>query len=95
MADLDDHIKNFQIKLQLLIKKNIALKIENDSLISQQNQFEEKEKDFKLLLDVQDQKLGILKASAGTMTGDEQKQFEKRINQYLKEIDKCINMLSE
>ena len=29
------------------------------------------------------------------MDEDEKKQFEKRINTYLKEIDRCITMLSQ
>jgi len=29
------------------------------------------------------------------MTEADQKEFEKRINQYIKEIDKCIGLLSD
>jgi len=34
-------------------------------------------------------------ASSGQMTHKDQKEFEKKISQYIKEIDKCIGILSE
>jgi hypothetical protein len=41
------------------------------------------------------QQVEILKLSNGEMTEAEKKQFEKRVNSYIKEIDRCIAMLSE
>jgi hypothetical protein len=40
-------------------------------------------------------RLEVLKASKGDMTEPEKKSFEKKINQYLREIDKCIAFLNE
>ena len=37
---------------------------------------------------------GILKASIGKMGEKEKHDFEKRINQYIKDLDKCIAMLN-
>lgn len=37
----------------------------------------------------------ILKASAGRMGETEKKAFEQSINKYIREIDKCITLLSE
>ncbi|MEJ7672080.1 MAG: hypothetical protein WKF59_05100 [Chitinophagaceae bacterium] len=42
-----------------------------------------------------DQKVNILKAASGEMSETDQKEFEKRINLYIKEIDKCIGLLSD
>ena len=39
------------------------------------------------------QQVEVLKLSNGEMDEAEKKQFEKRINSYLKEIDKCIAAL--
>jgi hypothetical protein len=41
------------------------------------------------------QQVDILKYSNVAMNESEKKDFEKRINTYLKEIDKCIVMLSQ
>lgn len=40
------------------------------------------------------QQVEILKLNSGEMDSMEKKQFEKRINAYLKEIDRCIALLS-
>jgi hypothetical protein len=37
----------------------------------------------------------ILKYNNGEMDEAEKKQFEKRLNSYLKEIERCITMLSQ
>jgi hypothetical protein len=42
-----------------------------------------------------EQQVGILKSAAGKMDEADKKLFEKHINQYIKEIDKCIGLLSE
>ena len=39
------------------------------------------------------QQVSILKVSSGEMNEADKKEFEKRISQYLKEIDRCIAML--
>lgn len=41
------------------------------------------------------QQVSILKVSAGDMSEADKKEFEKRINGYLKEIDRCIAMLGQ
>ena len=41
------------------------------------------------------QQVSILKVSAGDMSEADKKEFEKRINGYLKEIDRCIALLGE
>jgi len=37
----------------------------------------------------------MLKASAGSMAAGDKKAFEQSINRYIKEIDKCIALMSE
>ena len=41
------------------------------------------------------QQLEILKYNSGDMHDADKKQFEKRINGYIKEIDRCIAILSQ
>ena len=72
-----------------------ALKKENDNLKEELNNFKEKEVEYKYALHELDQKVIILKAASGQMPEADQKEFEKRVNQYIKEIDKCIGLLSE
>ena len=41
------------------------------------------------------QQVGVLKFSNGEMSETDKKEFEKKINTYVKEIDRCIVMLSQ
>lgn len=41
------------------------------------------------------QQVDVLKYNNGEMEETDKKEFEKRINSYLKEIDRCIAMLSQ
>ena len=95
MNNLEAHIKLINEKLQQLLKKHVALKKENDNLNDEVKKLRQKEEDYKSILYELDQKVNILKAASGQMTETDQKEFEKRINQYIKEIDKCIGLLSD
>ncbi len=95
MNNLETHIKLVNDKLQLLLKTYVSLKKENDLLKNQIKSYQQKEEDYKSSLHDLDQKVNILKAASGEMSETDQKEFEKRINLYIKEIDKCIGLLSD
>ncbi len=95
MNDLETHIKTVNEKLQQLVKKHAAIKKENEHLKEEIKKFTQKEEGYKTKLHELDEKVNILKASSGEMSEADHKEFEKRINQYIKEIDKCIGLLSE
>jgi chromosome segregation ATPase len=95
MNNLEVHIKSVNEKLQQLLKKYGALKKENDNLKDELNSLKEKEVEYKYALHELEQKVSILKAASGEMSEKDQKEFEKRINQHIKEIDKCIGLLSD
>ena len=46
-------------------------------------------------IDELQQQLAVLKAAKSELSEDEKKAFEKRLGQYIKEIDRCITILSE
>ena len=95
MSDLEQHIKRINDKLQQLLKNYQLLQKEN----SRQNELikqlkEAKEKDNQQITTLQE-KISILKAATGKMNEADKKAFEKNISQYIREIDKCIGILSE
>ena len=95
MAEIEDHIKRVNNKLQQLLKQYHALQKENGKLkdtLKEVQQVKEMEAEKISQLQLQ---VNILKTSAGQMTETDKKVFEKQINQYVKEIDKCIGLLSE
>ena len=95
MSNLPANIKSLSDKLSQLLKKHTAVLKENELLNREVTLLKKKEEQYDQTIQLLEQKVHILRASAGNMTETDQRQFEKRINQYIKEIDHCINMLSE
>jgi chromosome segregation ATPase len=95
MSDLEQHIKRINDKLQHLLKNYQLLQkqlTQQRELIKQLK--DSKEKDNQQITNLQE-KISILKAATGKMNEIDKKEFEKNINQYIREIDKCIGILSE
>lgn len=95
MSNNTQHLKSIQEKLQLLLKNHAALqkenrllKIELEKAILQSGEQQKNVEDLK-------QQVGILKMGAGEMNSADKKEFEKKLNAYIKEIDKCIALLSK
>jgi division protein CdvB (Snf7/Vps24/ESCRT-III family) len=82
-------------KLQLLLKKYDSLKKENERLKKDLAEKEDAQNQYIEYVDELRQQVSILKASTLKMEEGDKKEFEKRINQYIKGIDKCIGLLSE
>jgi chromosome segregation ATPase len=95
VSNIETHIKSVNEKLQQLLKNHVALKKENESLKLDLKKILQKEEDYKIKVHELEEKVNILKAASGQMTEADQKEFEKRVNQYIREIDKCIGLLSE
>jgi hypothetical protein len=95
MADLEDHIKRINTKLQQVLKKTELLKKENERLKKDLSEKEDAQNQYVEYVDELRQQISILKAATGKMEETDKKEFEKRINQYIKGIDKCISLLSE
>jgi CHASE3 domain sensor protein len=95
MTDLQLNIKNINEKLQRLLRNYQQLQKDNErqtKLIKELQATKDKNTEQ---IAIMQQQLDILKASAGQMNAADKKGFEKNINQYIKEIDKCIGLLSE
>jgi phage tail tube protein FII len=95
MADLEKQLKRIQDKLQQVLKdyaalqkENLRLKEELDKNRSQSFTHQQNVEDLK-------QQVEVLKISSGNWEEGDKKEFEKRINSYIKEIDRCIALLSE
>lgn len=95
MSDLEIQLKRIQDKLQQLLKQYAVLQKENNRIK------EELHRDTKNTLvnqqhiDDLKQQVEVLKITSGNWDETDRKEFEKRINSYIKEIDRCITLLSE
>ena len=95
MSELEAQLKRVSDKLQLmlkqrelLIKENVKLKQEIGALRSERHQH------IKMVEELQ-QQVEIIKVSGTEMSESEKRQFEKRLGQYIREIDRCISLLEE
>ena len=93
--DSEQHLKRIQDKLQLLLKHHANLQKENQALKNEMSLLKNQADEFHSATEKLKQQVEILKYTNGAeMDQVERKQFEKRINGYVKEIDRCIAMLS-
>ena len=95
MSELDVHIKRIQEKLQQLIKQHHELQKENNQLKKELEKSSKQTSQHQQTIELLKQQVEVLKISSGNWDESDKKEFEKRINQYIKEIDKCIALLSE
>lgn len=94
MSHIEQQLKRIQNKLQELLKQHTALLKENQQL---KKEIAEANKQYKLQLqhiEELKQQVSILKLASDEMSATDKKDFEKRISFYIKEIDKCIALLS-
>ena len=94
MSTIEEHISSINIKLQALLKKYAALQKENSVLNKEIETYRKNERDYIEQINSLEIQTGILKASSGKLNDKEKHDFEKRINQYIKDLDKCMAMLN-
>lgn len=89
------HLKRIQEKLQQLLKEHTTVQNENGKLKEELDSLNKKITEQQNNVDELKQQISILKVSSENMNEADKKEFEKRINGYLKEIDKCIALLGQ
>jgi len=92
---VDQQFNIINDKLQQLLKHQARLKKENERLRLELQSFTEKETNYQQKIDELYQQISILKLGAGDMNEKDKKDFERKINLYIKEIDKCIAFLGQ
>jgi phage tail tube protein FII len=95
MTDLDVHIKRIQEKLERLLKQYNDLQKENNLLKKEIERSSRQATVNQQTIETLKQQVEVLKISSGNWDENDKKEFEKRINHYIKEIDRCIALLSE
>ena len=94
MSTLNSQIIQMQQRLKLLISNYMVLKRENVQLkkeiAKKQTLLTEREQ----LLQTLQQQLDILKLSKDSYSEEEKLELNKRIETYLKDIDRCLSLLN-
>ncbi|MFN5056320.1 MAG: hypothetical protein ACK5EP_09740 [Bacteroidota bacterium] len=95
MPIAQEHINTIQDKLSTLIERYNGLLKENERLKKSLNDSTE---ELQLLREKNDQitlQLNMLKVAASEESKESRNALEKKINEYIKEIDKCIAQLGD
>jgi len=90
----EQHLKRIHDKLQQLLKTHAGLQKENSKLKKELDKSNQQALLQQKNIEALKQQLEILKLSSGDMNTSDKKEFERRINSYIKEIDRCIALLS-
>jgi uncharacterized protein (DUF3084 family) len=95
LSNLSENINRINAKLQQLLKQYQLMQKENEQLTQSIKELKVAQEANMLRISQMEQQAGILKSAAGKMNEKDKKIFEQQINQYIKEIDKSIGLLSE
>jgi len=95
MRQTEAQLKNIQSKLQQLLKEYAVLQKENNQLKAELKEVKNHVEWQREGIDSLEQQVAVLKYTNGELSETDKKEFEKKINSYLKEIDRCITLLSQ
>ncbi|MEN9685338.1 MAG: hypothetical protein RLZZ28_1124 [Bacteroidota bacterium] len=95
MVDLDLQIKSIQEKLQLLLKQQAMLQKDRQRLQKELEKAISENKDQFAAIQALQQQVDIAKLGSGSLSQEDKTGLSKRIDAYLKEIDKCLALLNE
>jgi len=93
ISSTEQHLKRIQDKLQQLLNQYSFLQKENNQLKDELDKNKQQTILQQQNISTLKQQVDVLKLNAGEMGEADKKEFEKRINVYIKEIDKCIALL--
>ncbi len=95
MENLDTYISGLTSRVEKLVSSQAELKIENQKLKSQNQDLEQQLIDQKNVLSKLEEENKVVKiAKAVTDDDEDRKEQRKRLNELVREVDKCIALLN-
>ena len=95
MDAMQHQLKRMTDKLQQAVQRYQLLQKEHEQLNKEVQLLREKEKARQIRMDELEMKVTALQTVTGQLSEPEKKEVEKRINRYIREIDRCIALMSE
>jgi DNA repair exonuclease SbcCD ATPase subunit len=93
-GDVELQVKRIQEKLQQLLRQRESLLKENSKLKEEIRQLQQAHSGHSNRVEQLQQQVEILRTTKGEMSEAEKRVLEKRLGQYIREIDRCIALLS-
>jgi hypothetical protein len=95
MTQPELRLKRVHEKIGLLLKQHLALQKENERLREDLKKMLLRCEDLSRVSEKYRQQMEVSKLSGRGLEEADKKMLEKRLNQYVREIDKCIALLQE
>lgn len=95
MEGLQEQLKRITEKLHQVVNRYHLLQKEHEQLSKEVVALRDKEKARLIRIDELEMKMTALQTVTGQLNDTEKKDVEKRINRYIRDIDRCIALLSE
>jgi hypothetical protein len=95
MTQPELQLKRVHEKIGLLLKQHLALQKENERLRDDLKKMLLRCEDLTREAEKSRQQAEVSKLSGRALDESDKKMLEKRLNQYVREIDKCIALLQE
>ena len=94
MSQEETSIQRINDKLQQVAQRYQLLNKENQQLTREIRLMKEKEESREKRIIELELKIAAFKTATGRLDETEKKEIDKRLNHYIREIDRCIAMLS-
>jgi hypothetical protein len=91
----EESLQRISDKLQQLAQRYQMLYKENQQLTREIRVLKEREEEREKKINELELKLAAFKTATGRLDETEKKEIDKRLNHYIREIDRCIALLSE
>lgn len=88
-------LQRIQEKLKELLHQQQLLKKQNEQLQTSLSASQQKNLQQQQRVEELQQQIAVLKMNTAQLNQQDKKELEKRINQYIKEIDRCIAQLGD
>lgn len=81
--------------MQAMAKDYRRLQKEKQALDASLQQARKELDEYREKMETLEQQLAVWKMSAGSLNEADKKELEKRLNHYIREIDRCVSFLQE
>jgi uncharacterized protein YoxC len=92
---MQEQIERIRQKVGVLLKQSQGLRRENEKLLRENAQLRSQEKGYLETINHLTRQVEALQVTATDLSDSDKKVMEKKIGAYIKEIDRCITLLSE
>ena len=95
MSDTQQPWKRINDKLQQVLQQYQVLQKDNDRLTKELRELKARDALQARKVEELEIKIAALKTATGQLDEADKKELDKRLHQYIREIDRCIAMLSQ